>query len=241
MKKIGVALVLTALLYGDEIERINALVKEIESMRVGYEKCEEHLKLCRSASTISAKSTQEQECKNSLENHHDSKRNEIQKLHSQIQSLKNQIDSYQNDLKAKSRKIAFLQQKIEMLETKRKENQNNADTANGSNTCRKELVTVKKKNEESVHTRSTKKVSAEITSYRITKTQPKTFRTLREADIYDKPDGVKIARWEKGRSFTSYIESGEWVKITGYFINRKWTSAKKGLWIKKSDAFERKQ
>ncbi len=68
----------------------------------------------------------------------------------------------------------------------------------------------------------------------------KTYRTKNEADIYDAIGGKKIDKWVKGRSFTSYVVvSDGWIKITGYFVHKKWKEAKKEMWIKKEDAFER--
>jgi len=50
--------------------------------------------------------------------------------------------------------------------------------------------------------------------------------------IYDKINGKKISKWEKSTSFTSSVKTKSWIKITGYFINRKWTKAKKEMWVK---------
>ena len=48
MKKIVTLCVLGALAYGDEIERIDALVKDIASLRSGYEQCMKELSICKS-------------------------------------------------------------------------------------------------------------------------------------------------------------------------------------------------
>lgn len=61
------------------------------------------------------------------------------------------------------------------------------------------------------------------------------YRLKDNTYIYDAPDGKKTEIWEKDTSFTSYIRKGDWIKITGYFIDKVWVSAKdKEFWVKKS-------
>ena len=66
-----------------------------------------------------------------------------------------------------------------------------------------------------------------------------TYRLKNEAVIYDKIDGKAVAVWEKRTSFTSNALQGDWVKITGYFVDKKWKRAKKELWIKAKDVIKR--
>ena len=73
----------------------------------------------------------------------------------------------------------------------------------------------------------------------LSKKEARTYRTSKEANIYNQIDGKVIDRWEKGRSFTSYIYSDDWIKITGYFVDKKWQKAKKDLWIRKNEAVRR--
>jgi len=61
----------------------------------------------------------------------------------------------------------------------------------------------------------------------------KSFHLKQDTKIYDSIDGKQIDVWERGRSFTSNKMSQNWIKITGYFVNRKWTKAKSDMWIKK--------
>jgi predicted RND superfamily exporter protein len=58
------------------------------------------------------------------------------------------------------------------------------------------------------------------------------FRLKYESIIYDGINGKNIDKWEKHRSFTSSIKTKSWIKVTGYFVNKKWTPAKKEMWIK---------
>ena len=235
MKKIGALLALITLLWGDEIERINALVKEIEGMRTGYEKCQEQLQLWKGLSK-EQNNTKAEVHTRSLKSLQETTKKEMSKLHTQIKSLENQIKEYENSLKTKSQEMERLQKEIARLKASQK-----AASAKNQRTkeCKENSVIVIKEEKKQHLSLDGQKGVVLDKNYKITTTRPKTFRTLREADIYDKPEGKKIDRWVKGRSFTSYIESGNWVKITGYFVNRKWTEAKKDLWIRKSDAFER--
>lgn len=213
MKRVVLIVAISTLLYGDEIERINLLVDEIDGMRKGYEKCTQQLQICRS------QKPKQQECKKgslktnqvdkrmiqNLQNENNNLKIKIKRykdLQVENNNLKNQINKYKNLLKIKTEEIEDLQKKL--------------------------TIAKKKTSQKRSHKH-----------FKIITTQPKTFRTRIKADIFDKPDGLKIDRWEKGRSFTSYIKSGNWIKITGYFIDKKWTKAKKDLWIKEEDVFER--
>ncbi len=142
---------------------------------------------------------------------------EYEVLRKKVSSLDENITRLQKENDALRTKLAKVQKEKEALEKSLK-NQKKALVHEDSN--KQENI----KNEKQIQTHITK---------------PKTFRTLREAYIYDAPKGKVVAKWEKGRSFTSYMDAGEWVKITGYFINKKWTPAQKELWIKRADAFER--
>jgi len=70
-------------------------------------------------------------------------------------------------------------------------------------------------------------------------TEASTYRTTTKAFIYNDINGEKIDEWEKGTSFTSNQKSENFIKITGYFKNRVWVKAKKPLWIKSDDAYQR--
>jgi len=69
--------------------------------------------------------------------------------------------------------------------------------------------------------------------------KPVTFRLKNTSIIYNKIDGIKVLQWSKNRTFTSNIKSENWVKITGYFVGRKWKKAQKDMWIKSSQVFRR--
>ncbi|MBL0708037.1 MAG: hypothetical protein JJW00_03225 [Sulfurimonas sp.] len=65
------------------------------------------------------------------------------------------------------------------------------------------------------------------------------FRLKKSTYIYSSPASKKIEIWEKNRSFTSYIGTKNWIKITGYFVDKRWRLAKKDMWIKRKDVKKR--
>ncbi|DAB28593.1 MAG TPA: hypothetical protein CFH78_01600 [Sulfurimonas sp. UBA10385] len=58
------------------------------------------------------------------------------------------------------------------------------------------------------------------------------FYLKEESVIYDAIDGKRIDKWEKNTSFTSNKKTSNWIQIGGYFVDKKWKSAKKEMWIK---------
>ncbi|MDQ7068594.1 MAG: hypothetical protein Q9M40_11810 [Sulfurimonas sp.] len=66
-----------------------------------------------------------------------------------------------------------------------------------------------------------------------------TYRVKVDAYIYDGVDGEKIFEWEKSTSFTSNERTKDWIKITGYFVDKVWRASSDEMWIKSSDAFKR--
>ncbi len=65
------------------------------------------------------------------------------------------------------------------------------------------------------------------------------FKLNKNSDIFDSPQGNKIISWKKGRSFTSNKKMGSWIKITGYFVDKKWKQARKDLWIENLYIYEK--
>jgi DNA repair exonuclease SbcCD ATPase subunit len=78
-----------------------------------------------------------------------------------------------------------------------------------------------------------------VTVKRITTEKACVYRMNKEAEIYDAPYGKSVDRWEEKTSFTSNIHEGEWIKITGFFVDRKWQKAEKEMWVKAEDTLKR--
>ena len=68
---------------------------------------------------------------------------------------------------------------------------------------------------------------------------PSTFRLLTSVDVYDSINGSKVTQWKKNRSFTSNMKTQNWIKITGYFMNKKWQASQEELWIKKENTVKK--
>ena len=84
-----------------------------------------------------------------------------------------------------------------------------------------------------------KKVVLRMRKKDVMVTKPTTYRTKRSCGIYARVGGSRVATWESGVSFTSYLATKKYLKVTGYFVNGKWRKAKKELWIKKEDTLKR--
>ena len=65
------------------------------------------------------------------------------------------------------------------------------------------------------------------------------YRIKGESTIFDKPNGQAIEIWEDTRSFTSNISKEKWVKITGFFVDRKWRKAQREMWVKEEKTLKR--
>ncbi|MCX6077293.1 MAG: hypothetical protein NTW78_10495 [Campylobacterales bacterium] len=58
------------------------------------------------------------------------------------------------------------------------------------------------------------------------------FRLTVDCEVYDSAGGTKVmATWIKGRSFTSNQRTKNWIKVTGYFVDKVWQKATEELWI----------
>jgi len=65
---------------------------------------------------------------------------------------------------------------------------------------------------------------------------PVTLITIRDVNIYSSyKNGRIIKKWPAKTTFTSYKEKNGFVKVTGYFIHKKWVANDKSWWIKKTD------
>ncbi len=65
------------------------------------------------------------------------------------------------------------------------------------------------------------------------------FRVDGEAKIYNGINADIIATWEDKTSFTSNQKEGDWIKITGYFVDKQWQASDKDIWIKSANVVKR--
>ncbi|WP_295023144.1 hypothetical protein [Sulfurimonas sp.] len=89
---------------------------------------------------------------------------------------------------------------------------------------------------------SSKKVNESIKSSQlqgVIKFEPTSFRLNARSSIFNAINGIKVDEWEKDRTFTSNQKTDNWIKITGYFIDRKWQSTGEQMWIREKDVFKK--
>jgi len=77
------------------------------------------------------------------------------------------------------------------------------------------------------------------TSKKVVSAKASAYRLKQESAVYDSINGKVLAVWEEKTSFTSNITQGKWVKITGFFVEKKWQKAKQTLWIEAKNTIRR--
>jgi len=60
--------------------------------------------------------------------------------------------------------------------------------------------------------------------------EPLTFKLIKDSKVINSNNEASSI-WNRGKSFTSYIKRGDYYKVTGYFVGKKWKKADKELWI----------
>jgi len=180
---------------------------------------------------------------------------DIEKLREDYSRTKEKLSSCQSELMdEKQRNIAisldatedeFLVKEQEYIKTiKNLENRikilKNIEKPN--KVCNKKIVKtkiIKVKDDENPFPKLLLKKDKKVSKSKIIYFKPSSFRVKKETFIYDKPNGKKVAKWEKNRSFTSNQKIQNWIKITGYFVDKKWRKATEPLWIKSTDVKQR--
>ena len=192
-------------LNADEIQRIESIVNEISKLRDDYVK--------------SQNSLVEMEVK-------------LEEEKEETKILKQNLKNYKN-------KILSLENKINSLEISLKTKEKNKIVCKDMpQKIVKNTIIIKK----DLNTQGFKEdnifpslLMKEQYKKNKTKSMAHTYRVKLEAKIYDAINGREIDIWEKSTSFTSNEQTSEWVKITGYFVDRLWRVSDKEMWIKSSD------
>jgi len=139
-----------------------------------------------------------------------------------IDSLENEIISLKKQIKTKE-KIVINTSVVKPLKSK---NQTVAKKCL-NNTINTESNTFPKL--------SMKKSNMSITKQKVFSFKASTYRVNKLAYIYGSIDGEIVDEWEELRSFTSNQRNDTWIKITGYFIDKKWRPAETPLWVESKD------
>lgn len=236
MKRYILSFALASLLCGDEIQRIESIVKDITLLRIQYEECQEKLGSGDDTLFPLKQTLKDEQQKNILllseldacKNSHQ----ENEKLRFRILKLEKSNIDIENLLKAKYEKL--LSQKDNRI--KDLENQ----IKNRQKPIKKEFNQFPKlvMKEETVQKGE---IPSKINKSDIKEqeTAPSAYRLKYESDIFESVDGVVVDRWEEERSFTSNRKYKNWVKITGYFVDQRWRKAEKDLWILEENVLKR--
>ena len=171
-----------------------------------------------------------------------------------IASLQESSDAYKKEASKQQQENKALKEQI----ASQKETQQTTDVKSEKEPFRSEIDALKKEIENSKKLLSRKdkeieKLNAKLISQQapeneipklvmkeenttttdsLTYFQPTTYRLKKDSYIYDGINGKKMAVWEKDTSFTTYIRKDNWVKVTGYFVDRVWVSSKQqNMWV----------
>ena len=252
MKLLLFSLVLVTLLSSDELQRVQNIVDDITKLRADYESCQKQLSSApKSGISFEAKAMQKDEELQKLESNLRDEKQRSKILLAEIDVLTK--EKYDNtDLISKMDKLEKIIKNQEIsLKTKEKVIKNlktdkvktkliaKSSLNNAPKTLIQTQVVCEEKNS---FPKLVMKESFETQSNYIEETRaftPSAFRLKNSASIYDDIDGKEIYVWEKSTSFTSNEKSDRWVRVTGYFIDKKWLPSKEALWIKREDVIQR--
>ena len=243
LKKYSIRVVLFCVLYasmlfGDDLQRLDTILKDIEQLRSEYETCTTELKRekktnlnLRSADKKNhdfEKLLKEEKLKNKALTAEISNCSTINSqnitLLKEIKKLKIEIENYKKVSISKDKEIFSLKKvAIKLSEKPLLE----AAIVEENNVFPKLKMKEKPFKTEPLQDENSTNFKAD------------TYRLKDKATIYDAPNGSKIEEWDGNTSFTSMTKIGDWIKITGVFMDKKWLKADKDMWIKKKEAFKR--
>ena len=232
MKYIFAILLLSSLIHADEMQRIEAIVQDITKLRAQYASCEKELKSQKQTThkqlleidLMQEAYTKEQEYKDKIAKLEKLVKNQEKLLKSKEYKIKTLKVSKINNMKIKEKSNKSLK--------KKEKNIKNLGDFHCDKANKFPKLKLKKKYEKEVVNVSKK---LKNNTQKIKKVKASTYRVLFDTNVYDAIDGRVLQRWEKNRSFTSDIKSENWVKVTGYFVNRVWKKAENDIWLQASD------
>ncbi|MFA6192021.1 MAG: hypothetical protein WC665_06680 [Sulfurimonas sp.] len=255
MKFSIIALAFVSILNANEMARIDSIVEDISKIRSSYASCKSELESKKSqgaatqnmqkdnSSTCQAKESELKEYKELLKKEQSKNNLLTEKIESKtkpapnsgrenqiISELERMLDEQNQALKLKESEISSL--KKELIE-KNKAKDNQIISSKSSKT-KAVAVTTAAPIEEN------KFPKLKMKEDEISKDIPKeasyssaaSFRLIADCEVYDSAGGTTVvATWIKGRSFTSNQRTKNWIKVTGYFVDKVWQKATEELWI----------
>ena len=147
----------------------------------------------------------------------------------EIATNSKKIENIQMQLEENKKEIQNLKTEIDNIKEKINKKSDNSDENKEVNTKIEKIVLKLSELNNKI------KKNQECLDYIVI--NPTTFRTIDKTNIYNKPDknSKVIFIWDKHTTFTSYKEKNGFVKVTGYFVDGKWTANNKSWWINKKD------
>jgi len=175
---------------------------------------------------------------------------DIKKLRSEYNKVEEELGIYRYDLRDEKEKNSILNKEINSLITALKKAKKELKTKENENKISKNDLKIISKNKINLqkcmdsqiiqddnpfpHLQMKKEFQTDEDEI-LSTFKASSFRLNRSADIFNGISGEKIDEWEKSRSFTSNVRSKNWVKITGYFVDKIWRPSADELWVKTID------
>lgn len=170
---------------------------------------------------------------NRLEHRVDNKDGRIKDLEKRIESQEKMIEDMNATLYKQSKiaanlvKVAYAQRKMaEQIEMKQ-------------NAPATRKVEIKREPEETKNSPRLESAlvgkQQNIGDYKIVEITPSLFKFVQEGGLYDSPNGKLLESWDEGRKFTATSRAGNWIRISGFFVNGKWTTMPEERWVSATD------
>ncbi len=262
MKFSMLALAFVSILNANEMARIDAIIEDISKLRDSYASCKSELESKKSHSTPVLSTQKDNSSLCQAKEGELKEYKELLKKEQQKNSLL--TDKIESNTNTKSSSNTPKENQIISELEKMLEDQNRALKLKESeiNSLKKELAEKTKYKEIPINSpKSSKTKTAEVTTTapiieenkfpklkmkedEIPKDVPKeasyssaaSFRLIADCEVYDSAGGTTIvATWIKGRSFTSNQRTKNWIKVTGYFVDKVWQKAEEELWIEEAN------
>jgi len=130
-----------------------------------------------------------------------------------------------------------LKSKIDQLKEQLKNNNNNINRYKNSVSHLREEISIQKTLTTPLLDKNEQVQTSDFSP--INKIIPSTYKVRKDINIIDNNNQIKM-HWNKGRLFTSKEKHGAYYKISGYFINYKWTSSKESIYVPINMAISKK-
>jgi len=259
MKFILIALFFTSITYADGIQRIETIVEDIAKLRTYNEECEENKYNNMSNISVGVSTSISRDKQIIPECNLEAEKVEKQKSlpQNKKEALVQNSDAYaalvrkKNNLEKKIKELKKKLQKEKKLCKIKDYGEKNFEKSNKEKKAKtKEKTSFNLKNlsrdiickEDNYFPKlmmkkkyqNTIPISEKIISFKAT-----SFHLKDDSNIYDYPNKNIVDRWEKNRTFTSNKKTLDWIKISGKFLDKRWTKVRDALWIKKDDVIKK--